>query len=386
VNRSVALLALAQAIVQSGSIHLTTTGALIGVVLTSSEAVSTWPASLHVIIALSMTMPASFIMSRLGRKRGFLIGFVLGLLGVLMAARGVESGSFFLFAAGAAAMGVLTAFGSYFRFAAVEAVDAENKSQAISLVLTGGVLAAFVGPYLSTWGAAAVPGSVFTGGYLLLLPMYALAVLIVLGLKFEKPIVVQVSIRKSFRDILREPAFLGVVFVGASAYLTMVLIMTATPLAMHREHMGLEATTQVIRAHLLGMFVPSFFTGSLIARFGARRIIITGALLFAACIGINFHGVSYWHYLVSLVLLGVGWNFLFVSASQMLTSVVRNDHMSAAQALNDFIIALGQASAIAITGKLHTLVGWQWLNVVTLPLIPAILLVGVYITSGRKRD
>lgn len=370
---------------QSGSIHLTTTGALIGVALAGSEAFSTWPASLHVLVALAMTMPASFVMARLGRKTGFFIAFVVGLAGVLLAAQGIYARSFWIFAAGAAVMGVLTAFGNYFRFAAVEAVDEKRKPQAISLVLTGGVLAAFVGPYLSTWGANFFPQAVFTGGYLILLPLYALAILIVSGLSFPKPIAVQVSIRRSFKDILHEPKFLGVVFVGASAFLVMVLIMTATPLAMHREHMGLEATTQVIRAHLLGMFVPSFFTGSLIARFGARTIIIAGVLLFAACIGINFHGVSYWHYFVSLVLLGIGWNFLFVSASQMLTTLVRADHMSAAQALNDFIIALGMASAIAITGKLHALVGWQWLNVLTIPLLPIVMIVGLRLTHGSRR-
>lgn len=384
-TRSVALLALAQAIVQSGSIHLTTTGALIGVALAGSEAFSTWPASLHVIVALAMTMPASFVMARLGRKTGFFIAFAVGLGGVLVAAQGIYTQAFWLFAAGAAIMGVLTAFGNYFRFAAVEAVDEARKPQAISLVLTGGVLAAFVGPYLSNWGAAFFPQAIFTGGYLLLLPLYAVAIAIVSGLKFSRPIAVQVSIRRSFKDIVHEPKFLGVVFVGASAYLIMVLIMTATPLAMHREHMGLEATTQVIRGHLLGMFVPSFFTGSLIARFGARTIILTGTLLFAACIGINFHGVTYWHYFVSLVLLGIGWNFLFISASQMLTTLVRADHMSAAQALNDFVIALGQASAIAITGKLHALVGWQWLNVLTIPLLPLVVFVGYRLTRGAQR-
>lgn len=382
-NRSVFFLALAQAIVQSGSIHLTTTGALIGMELSGRESASTWPASFHVAVILAMTMPASFFMSKWGRKSGFLFAFVMGLLGACLAALGVYKNKFLLFASGAAIMGFLTAFGNFFRFAAVEAVSENQKSTAISLVLTGGVLAAFTGPYLANWGASLFNNSLFTGGYALLIPMYLLGMLLVFSLTFPRPPVVQVSIRKSFRDILGQPQFLGIVFLGTAAYLVMVLIMTATPLAMHKDHMGLTATTQVIRGHLLGMFVPSFFTGGLIRKYGVRRIIFAGALLFAFCIGINFHGVSYWHYLSSLVLLGIGWNFLFVSASQMLTTRIRANHQTAAQALNDFMITIGLVFAIGITGKLHESIGWQWLNVVTIPFIPGFIVVGWLLTHKK---
>ncbi len=251
----------------------------------------------------------------------------------------------------------------------METVTADKRARAISLVLVGGVFAAFIGPSLTRLGATLVSPHTFAGGYLLLLPLYAMAAITLLQIRFPKTAIVRRGVRESLRFLLRDAGFYRVVFLGAGAYIIMVLLMTATPLAMHHHHLGFEATTDVIRAHVLGMFVPSFFTGHLIARWGARPVIAVGTVCFGACIGVNFLGSGYWHFLTSLVLLGVGWNFLFVSASQMLTASIAAEHQSSAQAVNEFIISAGSAAAISMTGKLHQLMGWQNLNLVAVPLI-----------------
>lgn len=381
--RSIVLLALCQAAFQAGSIHLTTSSALISLKLANDEAVSTWPSSLAVLSALLMTMPASFLMARYGRKFGFFTALVAGSFGAVIMAWGIMLNSFTMFLCGAPLLGVLFSFTNYLRFAAVEIVPAHDRARAISLVLVGGVFAAFIGPSLTGIGSGLVPGQTFAGGYLLLLPIYALAALTLLQIKFHKSVIRRPAIRESLGVLLRDTGFYRVVFLGAGAYIIMVLLMTATPLAMHHHHLGFEATTDVIRAHVLGMFVPSFFTGHLIARWGVRPIIAVGALCFGACIGVNFIGHGYWHFLLSLVLLGVGWNFLFISASQMLTASIAAEHQSSAQAMNEFIISAGSAAAISMTGKLHQLMGWQNLNLVAIPLVILLFFAG-FTRSGAS--
>ncbi|MFO1526705.1 MAG: MFS transporter [Turneriella sp.] len=380
------LLALAQAIAQSGSIHLTTTGALIGLTLSGSEALSTWPASAIVLTTLSVTIPASFFMARYGRKAGFLLGFAVGIGGALLAIAGITLGNFITFTVGAGMMGFLFGFAGYLRFAAVELVEPEWKSRAISLVLAGGVIAAFLGPSLSKWGLTLVSGAVFAGGYILWLPLALFGAVLISFARFKPATQTQLSIAHSIRHLVTHATLPGVIVLGTGAYVVMAMIMTATPLAMHHHHMGFEATTQVIRSHMLGMFVPSFFTGHLIRYLGVRTIIVLGSALYAACIAINFMGIGYWQFLSSLVLLGVGWNFLFVAASQLLTARIAPEYQSAAQALNDFVIASGIALSIAFTGKMHEVLGWQWLNMVTIPVILLLVAIGYRLSQTTDSE
>lgn len=375
-SRYIPLLALAQAILQSSNIHLTTTGSLVGLALTRNESLSTWPASVSITVMLVMTIPASLIMGRFGRKAGFVGAITVGTLGALATVVGITSQSFSWFVAGAALMGFNLAFANYLRFAAVELVDSEWRARAISYVLTGGVIAAIVGPYLSKWGYHLVPQHPFAGGYLLLLPLFALAMLLLLIVRFRPPTVRPAAVKKSLSYLLQSRRFLTLVFLGVGAYIVMAMLMTATPLAMHHHHLGFEATTEVIRSHILGMFVPSFFTGHLIHRFGVRRIVIAGASLYAICIVINYQPASYWTFMSSLILLGIGWNFLYISASQLLTAIIEPEHQSAAQALNDFVIAAGTAASIGFTGTLHQFAGWRVLNLWSLPLVLLLALAG----------
>lgn len=382
-NRSIPLLALCQAIVQSASIHLTTTGALIGLQLSGSEKFSTWPAALSVIGVLIATIPASYLMGRFGRRSGFLLALTVGTTGVALAAAAIFFQSFVLFCAGALIMGLMFGFAGYFRFAAVELVEPTERSRAISLVLAGGVLAALAGPALSKWGRGIYPEKLFLGGYLLWLPLSLIVFILIFTIPFKPAARREISLKKSLAHLFLHARFPAVMVLSSGAYVVMATVMTATPLAMHRHHLGFDATSEVIRGHMLGMFVPSFFTGHLIRRFGANSVALAGALIYVLTVAINFMGVGYWQFMGSLILLGVAWNFLFVSASHLLVSEIGSEHQSTAQALNDFAIALTMAASVAFTGKIHEAIGWQWLNLAALPLIGLLFVAAALL--ARKR-
>lgn len=377
-NKSIPLLALCQAIVQSASIHLTTTGALIGLQLSGSEKFSTWPAALSVVGVLIATIPASYLMGRFGRRAGFLLALLLGVTGVALAATAIFLHAFALFCGAALVMGLMLGFAGYFRFAAVELVPATDRARAISLVLAGGVLAAIAGPSLSGWGRGIFPEKLFLGGYLLWLPLSLIAVALIFLIPFKPAARREISLKHSLSHLFAHARFPSIMVLSSGAYVVMATVMTATPLAMHHHHLGFDATSDVIRGHMLGMFVPSFFTGQLIRRFGAGPIAISGGLIYVLTVAINFMGVGYWQFMSSLILLGVAWNFLFVSASQLLVAEIGAEHQSTAQALNDFVIALTMAASVAFTGKIHEAIGWQWLNLAALPVIGLLFIAAIF--------
>lgn len=380
----VALLSLCQAVAQSGNINLTTTGSLIGLTLSGSEAKSTWPAAVSIFATVLTTIPASLFMARYGRRAGFLIAFLAGVIAALLISLAVMRGNFLLFMSGTAAIGVMMGATGYLRFAAVELVDPEWRSRAISFVLAGGVIAGLVGPSLSKWGFGLIQNSPLGGGFILWLPFGLLAMAMIAVTRFNPPAARRVNIGESIQFLLAETNLLQIIFLGTAAFLVMAVIMTATPLAMHHHHLGFGSTTEVIRAHMLGMFVPSFFTGYLIRYLGHRVVIAAGATLYLVCIGINFIDIGYWNFMSALILLGVGWNFLFVSASQLLVQNIPAEHQGAAQALNDFVIAVGLAVSVAFTGQLHQSVGWHYLNIAALPVVLAIAYVGAVAKHFQK--
>lgn len=366
---NIGLLALCQAIAQSGNTNLATTGALIGLGLTGSEAKSTWPIAVSIFATLLTTIPASLFMARYGRRAGFLIAFASGVASALLVGFAVTRGSFTMFMFGTAAMGVMMGATGYLRFAAVELVAEEWRSRAISFVLAGGVIAGLAGPSLSKWGLGIFPHAPFGGGYVLWLPLALVAMGLIAIVGFKAPAARTVRISESLRYLIAETHLVAIVFMATAAFLVMAVLMTATPLAMHHHHLGFESTTEVIRAHMLGMFVPSFFTGSLIRYIGQRAVIGAGCLLYLVCIAVNFTDIGYWNFMAALILLGIGWNFLFVAASQVLVSQIPAEHQGAAQAINDFVVAAGLALSVAFTGKIHEVIGWQNLNLAAIPFV-----------------
>ena len=385
-KRNVALLAAGQAVMMTGSVLLFATGSLVGQQLAGNKALATLPLALQMAASLAVIIPASFLMARIGRRGGFLLGATLGMAGAALGLYGILAGDFALFCVAAALIGLFTGIGNYFRFAAVDAASAAYRARAISYVLAGGVIAAVIGPNLGHWGERLLPGTAFAGAYLALVGLYALVFLLLTRLDIPRPPAFDASQGRPLASILRQPVVAVAVLTGALSYGVMALIMTATPLAMHGQLHSYHDTAFVIEWHVLGMFAPSFITGRLIQRFGVWNIMMSGALLNIACVAINLGGSSVSHYWLALLLLGVGWNFLFIGATNLLTTGYAPAEQAKVQAGNDFLVFGITTLAVLSAGVLQHHFGWR---VVNLGVIPGILLIlGAlfwlrYATSGR---
>lgn len=376
-NRNVVLLALAQAIMMSVNSLMVTSAAIIGSHLASNQALATLPLALQFVAVMSTTIPASVLMGRIGRRAGFLVATGIGLAGGACGVGGIYLDSFWLFCLGSIGTGMYTGFGNYFRFAATEVTAAEKKNTAIAYVLAGGVLAAVIGPNLANLSKDLFAIS-YLGIFVSVLLLYALNGINFLCMRLPPP--VPRDLRQTTRplsQIARQPAFIAAVASAAIGYAVMVLLMTATPLAMTHRHHAFGDVAFVIQWHVLGMFVPSFFTGHLINRFGTQRIILCGAVLMVLCISMNFSGDSVSHFWAALLLLGIGWNFMFIGGTSLLTETYKPGEAARAQAFNDFVVFSAAACASFGAGALLHLLGWQRVNQAVIPLI--LLAIGLHL-------
>lgn len=371
-KRNVALLATGQAVMMTGAVLLFATGSLVGHRLAADKAWATLPLALQVAASLAVIVPVSFLMARFGRRAGFLLGAALAMSGAALAAYSIVTGSFALFCLAAALIGMFTGIGNYFRFAAVDAASEAYRARAIAYVLAGGVVAAIVGPNLGHWGDSLLPGHAFAGGYLALVAMYAVVFALLTRLRIPRPRAFDAGAGRRLAHILRQPAMAVAVLGGALGYGVMALIMTATPLAMHGHPHDYHDTALVIEWHVLGMFAPSFVTGRLIQRFGVWNVMIAGALLNVACVVINLSGDSLGHFWLALFLLGVGWNFLFIGATHLLTSGYEAAEQAKVQAANDFVVFGVSTLAVLSAGALQHHFGWRMVN---LGVIPGLVLI-----------
>ncbi|HEY0720083.1 MAG TPA: MFS transporter [Gammaproteobacteria bacterium] len=370
-KRNVALLALGQAVMMSGGVLLVATGSLLGKRLAEQPLLATLPVALQMVASVAMAIPASFLMARIGRRAGFMLGALLAIVGGALATYGIVSESFLLFSLAAVLLGVFTGFGNYFRFAAVDAATVDYRARAVSYVMAGGVIAAVLGPNLASWGAGLLPGIEFAGGYILLTLLYVVVFLALAALDIPSPPAFSVAGR-SLGAIAQQARFVVAVIGGAGGFAIMALVMTATPLAMADCGYPYPQTSFVIEWHVLGMFVPSFFTGRLIQRFGVFSVMMTGAVLYLFTIAINLNGITVSHFWSALLLLGVGWNFLFIGATQLLTTAYRPEEQAKVQAANDFLVFGITALAVLFAGKLQIELGWRMVN---LGVAPAVVLV-----------
>jgi MFS family permease len=363
-HRQVLLLAATQALFQTASAMVVTVGALAGGQI-ATPALATVPIASMIFGTATMIIPASMWMARKGRRNGFLLGSVLGVLGGLVAAWGIHSRSLLVLATGTWLIGAYQGFAQFYRFAASEIATEDYRPRAIALVMAGGVVAAFLGPGLGLFGARLL-GSEYSGSFLLL----ALSCVIAAGLLWHlvNPKAEAVGgQRRPLREMISQPNYLVALFGAATGSGVMVLAMTATPLAMSHHHHGLSASATVIQAHMLGMFVPSFFTGGLLARFGVSRMMLAGVVLMAAHVAVSASGTGLGSFVSALVLLGVGWNFLYVGGTTLLIGAYLPAERARAQAANDFIVYLvGLASSLG-AGVLLEFVGWRNLNLLLLP-------------------
>lgn len=384
--RQVALLASAQALFQTVSVLVMTIGGLAGSQLAPSPALATAPIASMFLGTEMATIPASMWMARVGRKLGFQLGASLGALGGLLAAAGVSAGSLWLLCIGTLLVGAYQGFAQFYRFAASEVSDDTFRPRAISLVLAGGVVAALAGPLLGRLGGDLLQPA-YTASFLILSIVSLLAVGVLAGVNVPRPAVLPgvVASARSLGQIMRQPTYLVALFGAATGYGVMILAMTATPLAMAHHHHGLSATATVIQLHVLGMFLPSFFTGSLIARFGVLRIMLAGVLLFFGHVAFTLSGTGFYSFTAALVLLGIGWNFLYIGGTNLLTHTYTPAEKGKAQGLNDLsIFVVGLASSLS-AGALQSALGWQTLNLVLLPWLGLAGIAILYLSVARGR-
>lgn len=383
--RNVALLAVCQAVLMTGSSLLIATSALVGAALADSAAWATIPLGVQFLAMTGTTVPASLMMQRYGRRAGFLLGIGAGLVGVGLAVTAILGGDFLLFALASLFLGIFNGIGQFFRFAAADVADVDNKARAISLVLAGGIVAGFLGPNIGSWTESLLDVR-FAASYLSLGVFYLTGLLAISLLKIPLPS--RASSADGARAVLliaNQPQFVVAVLTAAIGYGVMNIIMVATPLAMDSHQFGFGDTAFVIQWHVVAMFLPSFFTGELIRRLGVIPIIQCGVALMLACVLVNFMGVSLWHHWLALVLLGVGWNFMFIGGTTMLTGVHSEAEKGKTQALNDFIV-FGTVSVTALgSGALLEKIGWLSLNVATIPFLAVVALAVSYLQVTAKR-
>lgn len=375
-NHQVYLLALCQALLASGNILLVSVTPLIGRSLAPSHQWITFPVAMQFVGLMAATIPASLIMRRFGRKRGFVMGNLTGIAGAACAIVALLEHHFALFCFATTLIGIGIGFSTLYRFAAIEVCKPEHKSQAISFIMAGGVLAAILGPNLSIYSQKLLPQLGFSAAFVGLLALYIIALCLLSRVNIPPLSVSQRNEQqRPLLSIIRQPIFIVAALTGMVSYTVMNLLMTSTPLAMHRYGYSFSDSTLVIEWHVLGMFVPSFFTGYLIRRYGTTTMIVIGCVLMLVCVGINLHGISHIHFMTALILLGIGWNFMFITATRLVTETYSSSEKGKTQASNEFLIfSMVTLSALA-SGWVENSLGWQRLNMMVVPLLVLTLLV-----------
>lgn len=367
-NKNVILLAFCQGLMTTGNILLVTISALVGQALSPSDTFITFPVAMQMLGLLLTTIPASLIMAKTGRKLGFSIGNSIGICGALLGFYSLTNSHFWLFSFATFLIGIGIGFATLYRFAAIEASD--KPAVAISTVMASGVVAAILGPNLAVWVNQHYPALNYANAFIALSLLYCFALFLLQWVKFnEINPQQQQGIARPLKTIVTDAKFITAVFIAMVSYTVMNLLMTATPLAMHRHGFDLAESALVIEWHVLGMFAPSFFSGKLIERFGQTTMMQTGIVLVLACCLVNLLGLSHAHFLIALFLLGVGWNFMFTSATQMVSQTYQPQERAKAQATNEFLVFSMVTLSALSAGWLEATIGWQTLNIITLPIL-----------------
>jgi len=344
--------------------------ALAGSSLAYDKALATLPLTMYFVGAAISTLPMSFYMMRVGRRGGFTLGALCGALSALVCAAALYAKSFWLLCGGVFGLGIYFAAGQYYRFAAADTAQPDFKSKAISLVLAGGVVGGFIGPETSKLTIDRVAGYTYIGPYLSLAVYALVAIVILRWLKI--PPLSDWERRKEGRPlavIARQPSFMVAVLCAMVCYSVMTLLMAATPLAMIAYRHPFSDAAFVIQWHMVGMFAPSFFTGSLIHRFGLAPIMLTGVVLNLVCVGIAVAGIDLMNFWLALVLLGIGWNFMFVGATTLLTEAHTPAERAKVQGVNDAAIFVTLVASSLASGLLFSFQGWQAMNFYAIPLL-----------------
>ncbi|HET9023833.1 MAG TPA: MFS transporter [Burkholderiaceae bacterium] len=383
-GRQISLLAICQALLYVNNVTLISINGLAGLALSPTPLFATLPITAYIVGSALTTVPASLAMARWGRRNGFMFGSGMAIVGTSTAALGMLAGSFVLLCLGTFCTGIYNAFAQYLRFAAADVADAYDpalKERAISWVLAGGIAGGLIGPELSKLTVNLL-STAFAASYFVLAAVALLAGMVASRLVIPQHVVSATAApARPLAHIARQPTFIVAVAVGAISYGTMNLLMTATPLAMQVCGFGYPAAADVIKWHVVGMFAPGFFAGHLIRRFGVLKIMLIGCVLMFLTVGIAHAGLTYWHFWFALFALGIGWNFMFVAATTLLTTTYTTAEKAKVQGVNDLAVFVTMISSSAASGALVSTSGWTDLNLYAVPALVVATLGAAYLMS-----
>jgi len=385
-QRNVGLLAACQAMLFTNNATLIAINGLAGLALAPYAAIATLPVTCWILGGAIGTMPASLHMKRAGRQRGFTLGTLWGIAGALLCATAMALQSFWLLCFGTLVWGVYNAYGQYYRFAAADAASADFRATAISLVLAGGLVGGILGPGVSRF-TVELAGPRFMGAYLSLIAFALVTVVLLRFIRIPDPTAAeQAASGRPLGEIAAQPKFIVAVLSGALGYGVMNFLMTSTPIAMQACGHPYGDAAFIISSHVVGMFAPSFVTGPLIRRVGVLPVMFAGAVLNLCSIGIALSGISVAQFWWSLVLLGVGWNFLYIGGTTLLTETYRPEERAKAQGANDQAIFIMMAISSFTSGLTVTAGGWERVNLVAAPIVGLIAAAtGAYALHQRFR-
>jgi MFS family permease len=359
--RNVLLLTLTQATSSTSVTLIAAVGSLAGYALASNKALATLPSTMAVIGTALSTIPASLLMKRVGRRVGFVVGALCAMAGGLISVAAMARGQFWLLVAAALFLGISVAFAQQYRFAAAETSLPEFRSRAISFVLAGGLAAAFIGPMLAR-ATVQLFETRYLGSYLCVPALGLLTAAWLAGLRMPPPSDAAALVAGPARpiaDIVRQPIFIVAVLAQMMGQGVMNLLMTGTPLAMMAHHHTFADTAFVIQWHVVGMFLPGFFTGTLVQRWGERTVVLLGIAFNLLAVAAAWLDVGVHNFLLAMTLNGIGWNFMFVAGSTLVTKAYAPAERSRTQAANDFLVFGTSAVTSLSSGQLLHHRGWQ---------------------------
>ncbi|MDC0074137.1 MFS transporter [Alphaproteobacteria bacterium] len=386
-NKNIFLLSVCQSLFNSSSSILVLTAGLTGYLLLDNNlAFATIPVSAMVIGTSISTAPAAALMKRYGRKKGFSFGSIIGIFGTLITLFAIISYSFWVFVLGVFLIGMFHGFGHHYRFAAAELVEKNFIGKAISLVVAGGIVAAFLGPEVAARTSEIFPSYKFLGAYI------SVGILIIIGL-----IMIQIINFKEFNSIetdenerplskiIFKPNFILAIMSSMIGYSVMVLVMTATPIAMveHFKH-NLHDAKFVIQWHVVAMFAPSFFTGSLISRLGINKVIFIGVISLFLSVIILINDVRFINFWLSLFFIGIGWNFTFIGGSTLLASIAKPSERAKVQGTHDFFVFFFVAISSILSGVILQYYGWKAIGYGCIPFILLLITILIWTNLNFK--
>ena len=390
-TKNLAILAFCQALFFCGRTLTFFTAALVSIsMLDGNLAWATAPITVMLVGTAAGTLPAAYLMREWGRRWGFAFGSALGTIGAMISAQAMALDNFLLFNLGLFTTGLFMGFAQQYRFAAAEVAPEHLKERNVSVVIAMSVIGAFIGPETALYAKHWISGVPFQGAFWILAIFYALSGVVILFAVMPR------LTREQHDDpgrplltIAKSPTFIVALIAASFGYIVMNFLMVVTPVTMETIKTVVfthENIKLVIQWHVVGMFLPGFVTGHLINKFGVVRIIATGAAILLASVLVALNGVSFTHFLISLILLGVGWNFTFTGGTILVTEVHSPAERAKVQGMNDFLLFTGLAFSSLMAGTVYHYFGWAWVNLAMLPAILIILLSALWLRSIRRRE